>query len=101
MISQLAGALLALDTAIWMYLSFRIVSFPENHWGIDTRLLVLFFAVQCVLALLLARRLPKTLRIALVLVSALSVAVSVTLISANVLLPYELWLKRGMPARPF
>jgi hypothetical protein len=96
-----ARALIALDAVIWAYLGYRIVSFPENHWGMDNRVLVPFFAIQCALAVLLLRRLPKALSLSLLLVSALSVAASSTLVSSNVLLPYELWLKRGMPARPF
>ena len=96
-----ARALIALDAAIWAYLGYRIASFPENHWGLDNRLLVPFFAVQCALAVVFVRRVPRSLALALLLVSALSAAGAATLISANVLLPYELWLKRGMPARPF
>ncbi|HKP59868.1 MAG TPA: hypothetical protein VJV78_24255 [Polyangiales bacterium] len=97
----LIGPLLAVDALTWIYIGHRIVSFPENHWGFDNRLLLPFFAIQLAAATALVRRLPRRLSITFVLIAALCVAASVALISTNALLPYELWLKRGMPARPF
>jgi hypothetical protein len=38
---------------------------------------------------------------ALVIVGTSSVAMSVCVYQFNILLPYEVWLKRGMPQRPF
>lgn len=97
----LTRSLLTVDALIWIYIGYRIATFPENHWGFDNRMLIPFFAIQLAIAIALMRRLPRRLSIAFMVVAALSVAASVALISTNALLPYELWLKRGMPARPF
>ena len=97
----LAGALLALDLLLWSYLGYRLVSFPENHTGFDTRRFIYLFSAQAAIAVVLLRQLPKPLAIALLLASALCLAGSVLLITHDILLPYDLWLKRGMPERPF
>jgi hypothetical protein len=94
-----AGLAFGIDAAIWWYLGWRLMKYPENHWGFDNRWLVPFFAAQLLLAFWLGNRLPRVLRAVLMVTAALSVVASTLLITQNMLLPYELWIDRGMPMR--
>lgn len=95
----IAVALLAVDFAVGGYLAWRIWNIPENHWGPDNRLLIPFFATQLVVAVLWWRALPRNVAVVFASMAALCTLASSLLISKNLLLPYELWLERGMPER--
>jgi hypothetical protein len=94
-----ASLALGIDAAIGWYLGWRLIKYPENHWGFDNRLLIPFFAAQLLLAFWFRSRLPRGLRGVLMVASGLGVVASTLLITQNILLPYELWIDRGMPMR--
>lgn len=96
---RVARFVLILDALIWLFIARRLVSYPENHWGVDSRYLVAFFGLQLAAVLVVQKQLGRRLWGILTAASALSVVASVLLVQLNILVPYELWLRRGMPER--
>lgn len=96
-------ALLLVDIGIVSAMAFRIVAARANHWGADTRLLAvpMVLSVAAGMLPLAVKRRLSPLAIALVAAGALSLVLLWAAVATNTLLPYELWLERGMPARPF
>jgi hypothetical protein len=96
-------ASLGLALLFWAGIGWRLVRYPENHAGFNVLWSLALFAGMGVVAVgrrLLTGRFDG--QIYALLGTALVSAVAVVLIyKLNVLLPYEVWLKRGMPPRPF
>lgn len=89
----------ALFTAlVWAALLARVVRYPDNHVGYNVLRLAPLFAGVAGVGLL--RRLDR-LGVALLLAGLLSIVLVVCLYTFDILVPYEVWLKRGMPPRPF
>lgn len=94
-----ARFVLIVDALIWIFVVQRVASHPENHWGLDNRYLVALFALQLVAALVVRKQLGQRLWRALTAASVVSVLASMLLVQLNILVPYELWIRRGMPER--
>jgi hypothetical protein len=97
---RLAIALCALfNLAACAALGWRVAAVPENHWGLDHRWLIPLFALQLVFSVLPRLPLTSAARGLLAVSSALALVLVVVLTQQNALLPYELWIERGMPAK--
>lgn len=94
----LIALLVAVNLAFLLVLTWRLVTVPENHWGLDHRWSLAFWGAEC-LAGIFAKSLVARERAVLLLASGCCIAVVAFSIYANGLLPYELWIKRGMPAK--
>ena len=95
----LALGALVLNALIWLAISFRVFSYPENHWGLDNRVLIPWFGAQLVAAWVMRKALGRSALITFTAAALISLIGAVALLQWNVLVPYELWLKRGMPER--
>nr|WP_086940410.1 hypothetical protein [Thaumasiovibrio occultus] len=82
-------------------LSYRVMSDPGNHWGFN----ILWLNSIFVLLLVMNFTLPWTTRLrrraAVGIYSLMAIGMIIAMYHFNVLLPYEVWLDRGMPDRPF
>jgi hypothetical protein len=89
--------LLLLLVALWRFVQY----YPENHWSVDIRWLYLFcvfgYSVSC--ASWLHSGLSKIVVLNLVICSLLLLLIA-CLGHFNLLMGYDVWLKRGMP-EPF
>jgi hypothetical protein len=91
----MTAALLRWLPDLWrVALLFRILQYPAPHTGFNVLLLSPLFVAGTALGVL--RR-----RWVLLAMSLASLALLAALYQMNVLVPYEVWLKRGMPDRPF
>lgn len=95
--------LLVLAAMIWAAIAFRIYRYPENHVGYSVLWLLPLFATMVVVGVWRRAALGHFDGYAwlLLLVGVSSATAAFVLYEANILVPYEVWLKRGMPERPF
>jgi hypothetical protein len=98
-IRLLAYLVTACNLATLAALSWRVASTPENHWGLDHRRLIPLFAAELVVCALPRVRLGRLPRLAVALSSAAALVVVVGFTELNALVPYEVWIRRGMPAK--
>jgi hypothetical protein len=98
--TALMWSALGADALIWLVIAHRVLRYPVNHWGFDVRWLAVVFVVQVTAAVVVRRGAPRTLVASVIAAGVLAAAGSWALVEWNVLVPYELWLKRGMPASP-
>lgn len=94
MMRLLPDAWLLLTGAIWLALLARILHYAAPHTGFNTLLLLPVFLIG--IGLGVARR-----HWVLLVMSVASLVFLGVLYQMNVLVPYEVWLRRGMPDRPF
>ena len=86
----------------YAYFSTNAASYPENHIGFDPNLAMIpLFAVIMAALGLLARDVRDRPAGAMLMLGMISIVGVVLLRWFNVLLPYELWLRLGMPDSPF
>jgi hypothetical protein len=78
----------------WGAVSYRLYRYPAPHIGINVLLFTPLFAIVAAVGVW-KRDWP------LVVIGAASVLLLAAFYQFNVLVPYEVWLKRGMPPRPF
>lgn len=90
----LPDAWLLLTGAIWVALLARILHYPAPHTGFNILLLIPVFLAGLAIG-------ARQRRWVLLAISVASLAFLGVLYQMNVLVPYEVWLKRGMPERPF
>lgn len=103
MIKTAAWIALALTSATWLAVASRVLRYSENHVGYNVLWLIPLFAGTAALGLLHRAVLGRMDILAWIVVlgGALSVVAIAGIYHFNVLLPYDVWLKRGMPPRPF
>jgi hypothetical protein len=89
----------AFNVASLLALSWRVATTPENHWGLDHRLLLPVFAAELLMCALPRIPLSRLLRLAVALSSAVALGAVVAFTQLNALVPYEVWVRRGMPAK--
>lgn len=95
----LCGVFLSADLIILLIFSWRVFLADANHWSLDNSKLIWPLVVQ-VLALFtlrLTQTRPRRLLSLTSLIGLLTLAVSWGCIEWNLLVPYEQWLRRGMP----
>ena len=82
---------------------FRILTDPCNHIGLDPRWLWGLYALPILfgLCLCLRERRISSLAAALIAAGALGLIFGIAVDQFNILVEYETWIDRGMPARPF
>lgn len=96
-----ADALALLHGALLALLSIRVIAYRENHVGWDPLWGLASCALWGVMSLAARRRTGRA-RFTWMLGGACAFALAlVLLVRWNVLVAYEDWLRRGMPARPF
>lgn len=82
---------------------YRVLMFSDNHVGWNVLFLLPIFGVIALLALI--RRTQSIgshgINHALIAFGILSAILVGVVYHFNILLPYEVWIKRGMPERPF
>lgn len=103
MIRVVAWAALGLTVISWLALAARVLRYPENHVGYNVLLLIPLFLATVAAGLLHRSTVGRmdTLAWAALIGGALSILAIAAVYQFNILLPYETWLKRGMPPRPF
>lgn len=91
-----AGLCFCINLTLLTLLSWRLWFVEENHWAADHRLALIALIPQVPLAWLARHRLLQG-----AMVTSWAVVVGLTIISVhyNALLPYNLWIERGMPAK--
>lgn len=99
----IAGALLASDGLILLLLAVRIATSNVNHWGLETSLLSIPMVLSIAWAVIesAVTRKISSINAFLLVVALLSLASLWLADRLNILVPYEAWLRRGMPERPF
>jgi hypothetical protein len=88
------------SVAVALAIAARILRYPENHVGWDPRYALPIPIAGTLAALFACYRGARTHAV----LALFGVAVAALLIAAvqlNWLVPYELWLSRGQPTRPF
>lgn len=90
---------LALDVSILAVLFWRVVLIPENHWGFDNTCFPWMLVPQllCLAGLRWIGNERSRCNSVAALLCALTLLASWLCVELNLLLPYELWIRRGMP----
>ena len=82
---------------------YRVLMFGDNHVGWNVLILLPIFGAIALLALF--RRTQSNgsdgINYALIVFGIFSAILIAAVYHFNVLLPYEVWIERGMPERPF
>lgn len=93
--------LFSLTLLFWFGIIYRLVRFPENHVGWNILNGMPLFGFLLVLLLMTNRLGSSRVKWIGLLYSLISIIFIGLAYYFNVLLPYEVWLQRGMPPRPF
>lgn len=91
----------SLGILFWVYLGYRFLNYPENHLGWNILWSLLVFGILGLLSTFEWFRFGSKLSIFLLGFSVVSSILVLCMYYFNVFVPYEIWLKRGMPERPF
>ena len=85
------------------YIVFRILKYSENHIGWNILYLIPLFLAIIALSLLrlYLNQWTGFINYFLLLFGFISIVAIFGIYYFNILIPYEIWLKRGMPERPF
>lgn len=101
----IAGAvsygMFGLSVFFWLFVLYRLVSYPENHVGWNILFCIPMFLVASASSTMAVSLTHKRHHIFFVVTGILSIALVLACYRFNVLIPYELWMERGMPSRPF
>jgi len=93
-------ATLFASAGVWAVLAARIIRDPENHLAVEPLLALLPFLLLLVIVWLPRYRGRRALRTGITAFALFSVISVVAMDSANVLVQYDRWARRGMPERP-
>ena len=85
---------------IWLVIGYRIAVDTSNHSGLNPLYSYMVFIPLAILALLTKRTSESKAPLFILLFSVLSCVAIWGIYHYNVLVPYEVWLQRGMPPRP-
>ena len=100
-LKKLSGVTLFTVVMFWALVVFRIATVPENHLSINVLWANYVFAPLAVLAVFVSIK-AKGLLQSTVAVLAIATVIGVYwLYAGDILLPYEVWIDKGMPERPF
>jgi hypothetical protein len=80
-------------------LSWRVATTPDNHWGLDHRRLIPVFAAELIACAVPRMPLHRLARLSVASSSAAALVAVVAFTQLNALVPYEVWIRRGMPAK--
>jgi hypothetical protein len=89
----------AIVLLFWLFVAFKILSGSSNHTGVNIGWLQVVPIAGSVFATALFAYTRRIIHLLAALLFVLSIAGIHALDHYNILLPYEVWLKRGMPAR--
>lgn len=95
------SGLTLLGIIFWGYVAYRLGRYPENHVGWNVLWSLGPFGLLALLALLQWNWNGSHLAVWMLGFALLSCLLVLAFYYGNILVPYEVWLKRGMPARPF
>jgi len=85
----------------WVWIFHRVLSYPENHVGWNFMIMEFpSFILAASSAYHFSRKRNK-LYLLIVMASFASCILMAVIFYTNILVPYEEWLARGMPDRPF
>jgi hypothetical protein len=100
MVTRLVAASVALLNLAWIgLLAWRLWVVPENHWAWDQRGVVTILAVELGL-IWVSRGWWRGCELALVAAPAMvGLGLTLATLEFNGLLPYNLWIQRGMPLK--
>ncbi|MBE2295516.1 MAG: hypothetical protein IAF00_11210 [Phycisphaerales bacterium] len=93
--------LVFLGVVFWSYIAYRLGRYPENHVGWNVLWSLGLFGALALLTLVHWNWNGSYLSIWFLGFAALSCVLVLSLYYFNILVPYEVWLQRGMPERPF
>lgn len=101
-VNFLLAVLSFLGTLAAGFVAFRIFKHGENHVGWNILYLLPLFMGVMILSVvkLYLQNWSGFLCYLLIGLSLVSIALILCIYQFNVLVPYEIWLKRGMPPRP-
>lgn len=91
----------ALSIVFWAFVAYRLLRYPENHVGWNVLYATILFGLLAALAGASALLSGDRWAPGLLVYAVLSGLGIVLMYRYNVLIPYEVWLDRGMPPRPF
>ncbi len=95
--------LLVLCTLCWGLIAARIIKYPENHIAFNVLWLNVLFGGILTFGLLswgISKRFDW-LNVTVIAIALASIIGVLCLYYWNILVPYEEWIRRGMPDRPF
>ena len=93
------AVLLAATALFWLFVLYRTISGASNHVGWNIGRVSYFFAACAALALFGAAAWRGRWAVGCAIGFLLSLGGAYALDTYNVIVPYEEWLKRGMPER--
>lgn len=93
--------LFIISISVWFYLSYRIVNYSENHVGWNILWSLYLFVTFSVSSIAREYLFKEKINRVFIIFSIISIILVFGLYFFNILLPYEVWLQRGMPSRPF
>ncbi|MER2520562.1 MAG: hypothetical protein ABTQ34_07735 [Bdellovibrionales bacterium] len=85
----------------WGYVVWRIGHTPENHVGWNVLWAIAPFILLTILAAIHAKIMSFSFSTWIVAFALISCLLIVALHKFNIMVPYETWIARGMPERPF
>lgn len=99
-VSLICGAFLAFDLVVLVILAWRVFVVEGNHWSFDNSRLIWALAAQILVLLAIAASRKSSARLITLTatVGVLTLVASWACVEWNLLVPYDQWSKRGMPA---
>ncbi|WP_159064741.1 hypothetical protein [Thaumasiovibrio subtropicus] len=86
---------------MWGYIFFRLVTQNENYFAGNVVMYSLPLLVWAMLDTMLALSFRLPVKTRSIITALFSVVLTGMLYHFNILLPYEDWIAKGMPPRPF
>lgn len=93
--------LTACGVLFWIFVAFRILRYPENHIGFNILAAIVPFLMLVAAAGAAFYFDRSNIKLVIAVFAVLSIVLIAAMYHFNILVPYEVWLKRGMPPRPF
>lgn len=94
-------ALFGVSLLFWAFVGFRLFKYPENHVGWNVLWSLVLFVPLAGISLTDYFFGQSRLSLTIAIFAVISAVAVFALYQFNILVPYEIWLKRGMPPRPF
>ncbi len=90
-----------IGSIFWFYIIYRIIKYPENYVGWNILWVNGLFLISTLFSILDLREENRKRSLVIVTFSVVSITFIISIYFLDILIPYDLWVQKGMPERPF
>lgn len=96
-ICKFAILLACLTVLFWILITYRIIAYPENYIGFNILYFLGLFIISGLLGIVAWKPVFPRFAKLFIIYNIISMLLILVIYYGNILIPYELWLKLGMP----